>query len=191
MKLFVQITIIYFTLNSLFSCAQLDKVQDSEEVYNFDLTSVVDSAVKDLSRRAPSVEKKITYDGKENSLASSEINWEEELEVFEDADINKPILRNSYEKTTQNKSNGGTLTRFEASGPRELVRWVEVEKDSNGDILKIAFKMLTDNSLYATEKEGELVFSEGQKLKSYAVEGTQSIVFLGDKHYAVKGNLVY
>ncbi|KXX71586.1 hypothetical protein [Flammeovirga sp. SJP92] len=191
MKLFVQITIIYFTLNSLFSCAQLDKIQDTEEVYNFDLTSVVDSAVKDLSKRAPSVEKKVFYDGVENTVASSEINWEEELEVFEDADINKPILKNSYEKSTLNKSDGSTLTRFEASGPRELVRWVEVEKNSDGELLKIAFKMLTDNSLYATEKEGQLVFSEGQKLKSYAIQGIQTIVFLGDKHYTVEGNLVY
>ncbi|WP_044201095.1 hypothetical protein [Flammeovirga sp. OC4] len=191
MKLFVQITIIHFILSSLFSCAQLDKIQDTEEVYNFDLTSVVDSAVKDLSRTSPAVEKKVLYDGQEDKVASSTINWEDELEVFEDADINKPILKNSYQKSIQNKPDGGTLTRFEASGPRELVRWMEIEKDSDGELLKIAFKMLTDNSLYATEKEGQLVFSEGQKLKSYAIEGIQTIVFLGDKHYSIEGNLVY
>lgn len=191
MKLFVNITTLTFILSSFISCAQLNKIQDSEEVYNFDLKSVIDSAVEDLSRRSPHVEKQVFYDGQKNKIATSEINWEEELEVFEDADINKPILKNRYEKSTQDKTGGSTLTRFEASGPRELVRWLEVEKNKDGELLKITFKMLTDNSLYATEKEGKLVFSKGQKLKSYTLEGNQSIVFLGNKNYSVEGNLVY
>lgn len=191
MKLFVQIILIYSIFISLFSCAQIDKIQEAEKVYYFDLTSVVDSAIEDLSRRSPKVKKEISYDGESNSLDLSEINWKDELEVFEDADINKPILKNSYETTVKEMARGYSMTRYEASGPRELVRWLEVEKDQNGEIQKVAFKIVTDNSLYASEKEGTLVFTKGRKLKSYSIEGVQSIVFLGDKHYSVAGNLVY
>lgn len=169
----------------------MDQIHETEQVYNFDLSIVVDSAVKDLIRRSPKVEKSVSYDGEQNSLATSEINWKDELEIFEDADINKPILKNSYEKTIKNSLSGITIVRFEANGPRELVRWLEIEKNEDGEIQKIAFKMFTDNSLYASEKEGELEFSEGRKLEKYSIKGVQSIVFLEDKHYSIKGNLVY
>ncbi|MBB6462463.1 hypothetical protein [Flammeovirga kamogawensis] len=191
MKLFVRISLIFTNIFLLTNCSQIDKIHDSEQVYYFDLASLIDSAVADLDRKSPSVEKEIDYDGEKDVIDVKDIDWEKELEVFAQADINRPVLKDSYVTVITNKDDGLKVTRYEANGPRELVRWLELSEDKNGKLISVAFKMFTDNSLFSSQKEGRLEFTMNQKLKRYSLAGAETILFLGEKNYAVKGNLVY
>ncbi|AZQ63211.1 hypothetical protein EI427_13460 [Flammeovirga pectinis] len=191
MKLFVRISLIFTNIFLLTNCSQIDKIHDSDQVYYFDLESLIDSAVADLDRKSPSVEKEIDYDGEKDVIDVKDIDWEKELEVFAQADINRPVLKDSYVTVITNKDDGLKVTRYEASGPREIVRWLELSQDKNGKLISVAFKMFTDNSLFSSQKEGKLEFTMNQKLKRYSLAGAETILFLGEKNYAVKGNLVY
>ncbi|NLR91291.1 MULTISPECIES: hypothetical protein [Flammeovirga] len=190
MHLFVRISLIITSISLLTNCSQLETFDKQDQVYYFDLKEIIENTSTALASSSAKVNKEVEYDGKKNVISSDEIDWENELEIFAEADINRPIFKDSY-AVIKKEEGKNHITRYEASGPRESVRWLELKKNTEGKILNVSFKIRTDNSLFETEKNGELVFDENEMLQRYTLKGSQSIVILGDKNYEIIADVVY
>src|SRR6218665_2877301 len=67
----------------------------------FDSKTWVESLITDLKATAPPVEKTWTYDGKTEQKQVKEIDWEKELKLFLDADLNKSSFVSSYDSVKE------------------------------------------------------------------------------------------
>ncbi|MCS7019977.1 MAG: hypothetical protein RMJ87_13295 [Cytophagales bacterium] len=107
-------------------------------------------------------------------------NWENELYLFKEADINKPAWIDAYEVI---QSADKTVYRATHSVP--LVRQVMVRGTLSQPTV-IEAHMVQSNLLYHTEKHLQLVFEEG-KLSTYRIEGFQKSLLADTTQYKLIG----
>src|SRR6185503_3314281 len=94
MKGFLRSKLILVPLLLLFSCKkeQLTK----EKLQYFDLSGFIDEQAKNLSAQKWQVEKNVFLNGKDEKKIIAISNWENELNAFKEADINKKSFLGKY-----------------------------------------------------------------------------------------------
>ncbi len=79
----------------------------------FNLTGFVQKQVQQLTAAQPAVEKTVlSGPSTPETKVLNNINWNQELETFTQADINKPALRAAYTVTTATTASGQTQTTY-------------------------------------------------------------------------------
>ncbi|OHX66526.1 hypothetical protein [Flammeovirga pacifica] len=172
-----------------FSCDFNENIDEKHQVYNFDLKSLIEQQAKVLDQTKVSIKKHVEYDNKKEDVSIKEVDWSKELDIFNDADINRPIFKESYQKT-EKKEGDYNVIKFNSQNDKNDVKWLSISKDNNGKIRKLMFEISTKNSLFQVSKKGELLFDDKEILENYSLEGTNQIVFLGDKYFAVNAKVI-
>lgn len=136
------------------------------------------------------VVKQLMVEGKLNQKQVRDINWERELELFRQADINKPAYRNSYRISTANP----LLLQYSLKEGEKLpVRSLTVALDSiHRQPIRIEAVLVTDNPLYQSERH--LLLESGpdgnrHQLKHYRIDGFQQLTFFDRNNFYVEGKL--
>ncbi len=168
-------------------CTQPIPKDQWEQVY-FPLAVTLDSQIVQLNKTKPSVQKTIAYESESEMLQASPSDWQQELEVYLDADINRPILKGAYqvnEQTTQE----GKCTTYTAQKTS-----LEVEKMAvwyrAGNIEKVEIEQQTKNLLFQTNRTLRLQFQE-EKLTAYALEEQQQLLFTSPVRYSLSAQIQY
>lgn len=180
----------YFFLLIFFACSNesVNRLPDNRFV---DLTAFVEKQATRLDSANPSVQKRVRMGNDAENKMLQNVNWQEELEVFTQADISKPALRTSYQVTESTK----------------LIRLFTPRTDENPDVqyLRATFdpqsKQLTaieahlsrTNYLYWSEKTvafqcrtnaaGEI------QIKAYQIRGFQKLIFNDPVTYEVQAQI--
>lgn len=118
------------------------------------------------------VVKKTVSNGKEESLEIpvTTINWDRELSLFSQAEINKPALREKYIVET---SNG--ITTYRTDNDKMKVQWIMIFT-TGGDTTEINIHTHTENFL--SRSDYMLFYFPG---KGYTIEGRQEPKFFGEE----------
>ena len=112
-------------------------------------------------------------------------DWKEELDVFYQADINRPSLALSYDTKIQNNYLVHTLLP-EAKGK---VKEITVRYD-NDKPTRITVKLKEENLFYTSIIIGELNFNATTlTIDHYSVESTQKIWFLKANNMKIMGSV--
>jgi len=133
-----------------------------------------------LTKKNNLIEKSIVKDGNKETKKMSNINWEKELEIFKDCDINKPAWRNLYhqEKEVLDKKQ---LIRYTSLDDKLTIKNIVIEYDSTNKISEIQINKSTKNNLYSSNEE--LIYN---RKNGYSIKRDQKVVLLGNSNLFIK-----
>ncbi len=163
---------------------------DLPPVY-YDVAGFVNQQISDLSTRKPAVQKVVQVGHERSQQATRTINWQRELELFLQADINKPALRSSYAIARPD-----SLTyqyTLKDSEERLTVRSLSVQVDSlTRQPRRIEAVLQTNNPLYASERHLLLETrptGAGWQISRYKLDGFQKLSFFDKSEFMVEGQV--
>ncbi|WP_080241463.1 hypothetical protein [Spirosoma rigui] len=156
----------------------------------YDIAGYVKRQIAELTTRKPLVNKQVRINEKTSRQDTRDINWSRELELFTQADINKPALRSSYQITRPD-----SLTyqyTLKKSEEKLTVRSLRVQLDSaTHQPRRIEAVLQTANPLYSSERH--VVMESGAngrdpwQMQQYTVSGFQKLPYFDKNEFAVKG----
>ncbi len=185
-------SILFLLALAITSCS-LPEQKGSDQVTKkyFDLDSLMQSQMEQLKSLTPTVNKSITIDGKEEEKTVKNVDWNNELSVFLNSDINKPKLLDQYK--IENTTNGNeTLISYDfikkgATG----IQKIQITKDKTTKyIQKVEIESLERNAIFSSHKNINLIFKDNH-LMSYSMKGFDKVVMRDTMWYDVEGVLGY
>lgn len=173
----------------LTSCDSAQERQSKVMTY-YDLKGFIESQISVLNKVRPEVIKTMSVSGKNETRTSREMDWKKELELFVQADINKPAYSKSYSIT---KPDSLTVLYTLSSGESLPVRFLKIEMDKiSGMPVLIQAQLRSENKLYQSEKNIEMHGSVqgGQwHLNTYAIKGYQKLATMDKKAFEISAKV--
>jgi len=161
----------------------------------YDIEGLIDEQIKLLDSIGPSIIKKATVGLDEEINRDDGADWSNELLVFRSADINKPLLRDSYEISNTSKGNFRTTLYISKSPGETTVDKLSVQKIGNSEkAVKIHARLDSKNPLFGSAMTLEMDFQslDGKHLLTrYASHGWQKMVSKDSTYYSIETELVY
>ncbi|GLU54157.1 hypothetical protein [Dyadobacter frigoris] len=152
----------------------------------YDLKEFIESQVPILNNEKPEVIKTMSVSGKNETRTSGDVDWKKELELFIQADINKPAYSKSY---SISKPDSLTVLYTLKPGESLPVRYLKIEMDkTSGTPLMIKALLRSENKLYQSEKNIEMhgsVQDSQWHLNSYTIKGYQKLATMDKKSFDV------
>lgn len=166
-------TLILFLL-ILSACNQ---PKEKELKTYFDLKGYFDSEAQRLTKSKPLIKKTVARNDATETRALKDINWETELSLFAESDINKPAWKDSYKM-----SKHGNKTIYLATDKDLKTREINVTRDPQGKIKKVLIRNQTDNMLYSSAEQ--LVYIPDSV---YEISKQQHVAIIGNNRYFING----
>lgn len=151
----------------------------------------VKAQITTLSQRKPTVQKALDIAGKKEIQTTNAVNWNRELELFMQADINKPAFRNSY---LISRPDSLTYQYQLKPGEKETVQSLQVRLDSvTRQPRQIRALLTTENPLYHSERHILLESGFDQRhhwqIQHYSMNGFQQLTFFDKNEFSVEGTV--
>jgi hypothetical protein len=174
----------------LLSCE--NPAQQSATPVYFDTKAFVDQQVTLLEAQKPTVRKVMMLKGESQRQQTTTLDWTRELELFQQANINKPAFRTSY--TIDRPDSLTYRYTLKASEERLTVRVLSVRLDSaTRQPALITATLVSENPLYQSERnirlESGLVRGKW-RVRHYRLEGFQQLTFFGRNTFRVDGEIL-
>ncbi len=145
--------------------------------------------------------KKIAFiEGKQDSIlfTPDSSGWAQELKLFLEAGINKPVLRNQYDISDTAALNSNlSIRKYEYIGDsKSAVEYMHVYYlDSLPYVKMVEARYRENNLLYKSGRKIRMNFDDNggliARLESFAVEGFQKMIFKDTVTFAIKAGVVY
>ena len=183
------LSLLVFTITS----CSLPEQKGSDHVTKkyFDLDSLMQSQIEQLESLNPPVNKSITIGGKEEEKTVKNVDWNNELSVFLNSDINKPKLLDQYK--VEETINGNQILfsyDFIKKGATGVQKMLITKDRSAGHIQSVVIESLERNAIFSSHKNIDLTFKDNQ-LTSYSMKGFDKVAMRDTMWYDVKGVLGY
>ncbi len=166
----------------LAACTQTENKIRSKSY--FDLAGLVNQQITNLSAKKPLLEKALVLEDKQEHIETRDIDWNKELELFLQADLNKQSYQLAYTIDVKDKK----LNYLLKEGEKMPVKRLTIEFDDKDLPKHIEAVMNTDNYLYESDKKLMLELVNNQ-LKSYKIEGYQQLFIGSKKNFSVEGKI--
>lgn len=147
----------------------------------FDLKGYLDQQVAWLEKNRPVVRKEVIVSEESDRLLTKDVNWKKEMELFFQADLNKPAFSRSYMADTLSAS---TISYRLREGEQLPVQFLEVIRDKDGAPQKIKASLLDKNYLFESERILTMETRQG-RLTAYQIEGFQQLFFGEPKPFKI------
>ena len=174
---------------SLVSC-QKEETRDGAPKAYYDLKGFIENQIVYLNEKKPEVSKTAILGGKREASKTHEVDWKKELELFVQADINKPSYRQSYEVI----QNGPLQYEYRIKPGNDLpVAYLKIDTDSVlKQPLRVEVLIRASNKVYNSEKK--LVLNAAKRnnlpeINSYDVSGYQKLIFVEKKVFSIHGEI--
>lgn len=176
-------------LFSTVSCRQ-EEVQDNAPKMYYDLKGFVENQIVYLNEKKPEVNKTAVLGSKRDVSKTREVDWKKELELFIQADINKPSYRQSYKVV----KNGPLHYEYRLKPGNDLpVAYLKIDVDSVlKQPLRVEALIHTSNKVYNSEKKLVLHAVKRDNLlqvSTYEVDGYQKLIFVEKKAFSISGQI--
>ena len=166
----------------LLSCNNSENKIQSKTYY--DLAGLITQQISDLSAKKPLVEKTVGLIDKQERIETRDIDWNKELELFLQADLNKQSYQSGYTIDVKDKRINYLLKK----GEKLPVKQLTIEFDDKDLPRHIEATMHTSNYLYESDKKltADLI---NNQLKSYKIEGYQELFVGSKKSFNIEGKI--
>lgn len=155
----------------------------------FDVKGLLDRQVADFNRRQPTVEKQVRLrDGTTQTTRVTKTDWSKELQIFYQADINKPALRGAYTVSAPPSGSTGQVAyvrKPEAKAAVETLMVTTTTGTSTAPVEEIRAFVKQDNALFYSEKKLRLICKQGN-ITAYEVQGVQKLILFDTVRYSVR-----
>jgi hypothetical protein len=179
-------TLALVLLLALGACQSSETRRDGPLVY-YDLKGFIEGEARRLNARKPLVSKTILSGDEREDQQTREIDWTKELELFAQADLNKPAYDSSYVIETPTSA---TLT-YRLRRDEDLpVQFLEIIRDTlTNQPLKVKASLRSQNYLFESERVLTLECRRGQ-IQTYAIDGFQQLRFRDPQPFRIEGRLL-
>ncbi len=169
----------------LASCSDPAEVYYEDQRYYYDLPSFMTKQVTELNEKQQRVRKHVTKDGHSHIIEYGDIDWNEELEVFIESDINRPAWRGAFKVDTISLEREFIIT-YKSSNDQIPVKnvVVTIDKDTR-QCLQVTVDRITENFLYSSDQS--LFFTPGE---GYMMKGKLSVSYLFDSEYSIESEFI-
>jgi len=164
----------------LVGCTE-SETQNSTKTY-FDLASLVNQQIAELNKNQPLTHKNLAIEEKKEVLNTNKIDWQKELELFLQADLNKQSYQLSYNKEETPKMAVYMLKEGENLPVKSLKIIFEVNRTAK----QIEALIQTKNYLYQSEKHLFMTLDKN-RLTNYQIEGWQELFIGKKKRFRIDG----
>lgn len=131
----------------------------------FDLSGYMQQEIEQLQATGTVLEKTITLNGTAESQTLSDINYEQELSLFRNADINKPAWVDKY-KTATNEGDLGQLTTTYTSLDSNLITQQLSIVQIGDEVRSISISRKTGSVLSSGQQELLYLPGQGYRINS-------------------------
>lgn len=154
----------------------------------FDLAGYINSQVESLQKVSARADRTVSLNGKSETAIVSPKDWQEELSIFAESDINKPAFVGKYVIDTVQNKDGGQQISYTATEPKLKTQKITLQfaPQAPQTPTVIVIENATDNSLYRISEQ--LVY---EYRKGYSVKSHQTVKFLQPQYIYVVTNFVY
>ena len=192
-KIWLGFTVFFLAIISisLISCDNPQNNSNQIKRY-YDLKGFIASQITQLDKVKPVVFKTMKIGRDQNQLSSKDINWKKELELFIQADINKPAYAQSY---LVSRPDSGTFEYNLKPGEDLPVRYLKIKLSvTDGVPVSVRALLRSENKLYQSEKEIDLtceVKDNKSRIISYRIEGFQKLATMDKKPFIIEAGVKY
>lgn len=181
------------------SCSEGERQQEAigsiDEYY--DVQGLLAANEEALRQMDVSLQKEASFAGEveESSIRLDSAALAEELDVFREVDINKPVLRGRYHVTTS-QEDGRELVTYEADDKESLnINFLKIYRNAESGVVERMEALFSSrNVLYNSTRLLSLQYGEvnGQVLPQYyTVEGVQKMIFSEREEYSIRAEFIY
>lgn len=165
------------------SCENITSTKSKEINLYADIPALVITLESELIKSNPSIQKTVQVDTKTEKIIAKNIDWEKELTLFQELNLNKSALRGQF---IEEKSKDGSL-KYTAREKDMLIQVLEMKFDSKTQKpLHILAFWKNSNVLYETSRSLSMELVDG-KLYKYSVDTNQKLKFGKMQHLRVEG----
>lgn len=160
----------------------------------FDINSVIDRQITTLDSLNPLLTKTLFFGNSSEKSTLKGVDWKEELEIFKEADINSPVLRETFKEVTTPKSGGYSIQFTPIEKNNKGVTRLVVNFNKDNKLESIYCRIISDNWLYSYERIFKLQFFNKDTeviLKSYTIKNSQEILFKKKEESDLEGRIIF
>lgn len=180
-------------------CQQEEGVDKLRKTPYFDLKGLMNEQLTLLDSLNPAVEISAQIDEQKETVTTHKDSaaWESSLKLFNDADINQPVLQGSYlVRDSFDNQKGLQIKLYEAKHPAKTnIPYLKVYyQDSLPNVKHIETAFQEENLLYSTQRKMSATFDtfEGTpRLMQYKTTGRQKMLFRDSAFYEIQATLKY
>lgn len=163
----------------------------------FDVQGLLEQTEAQLRRKAATLEKKAEFSGEveTSTILLDSAALAEELDVFREVDINKPVFSGRYLERKEMEE-GLEVTIYEADDKEELsINYLKIYRQPDTETIeRIEALFSSQNILYNSTRSLSLDYGQigNERLPlSYYVEGVQKMIFNDKEGYTIKADFQY
>lgn len=174
------------------ACERPAPPTSAEAAASYNLTTYLQQQIDHLQAEQPMVLKSVTTEGKETeTIETTQVDWEDELAVFGQADLNRPALEEYYTKQEQVLGNGDIVVEYNRVEDAEpLVHYLRLELTADRKLKQLNARIQDQNVLFYSRRNVQLNADPASgNISGYRVEGVQKLVLSDSLHYRVDANL--
>lgn len=185
-------TFLLVVLLATTACERPTPPTSAEAEASYNLTAYLQQQTERLQAEQPMVLKSVTTEGTPTEIIeTAEIDWEDELAVFEQADLNRPALEEYYTKQEQVLENGSIVVEYNRVEDTEpLVHYLRLELTSDRKLKQLNALLQDQNVLFYSRRNVQLNADPASgNISGYKVQGVQKLILSDSLHYSVNANL--
>lgn len=155
---------------------------------HFDVRQLLENQIHMLDSLRPTLLKELRFQKDTNTIQTKDVDWQSELEMFFELDINKPALAPLYDST----SGEALVYRLKESTNKADVKELKILRDSMGNLMRVGGSIVRNNYLFRTERKLLLEFDpQSKRLDGYQIFSGTKVILKGDEKGEVKGKIQY
>ena len=176
--------------SGLTGCADQPEATRGEQAMYFDVPGFIDTQVAGLEKEPVSLKKTVGLEGKKQETQTvNNPDWNTELALFREIDLNKKALAGSYTQTKTVLPEGEKLLytlNEDATAP--IIR-LEVIKDKQNRVSSLKAVYEQKNGLFYNRELRLLETTNQGKLNAYQISGVQKVLLFDSLAYRVSSML--
>lgn len=182
--------LFFLLIATIVSCSSEREEVEALSTTYFDLKSLLDKELTQLTAEGASLEKLLNAGGQEERLTISpdSAGWHEQLKLFYEADINKVGFIGEYFEEELPAINEVSKVIYTSKSQKHPVQVMECFYE-NQVLTKIRLLVSEVNAIYSVTKEMSLYFDE-TGITSFDIKGEESMRLKKDMNYMILGTIV-
>jgi hypothetical protein len=175
-----------YLIISLFAC-NVPTIQESNRIQTtfFDLKGFFIEEAKYLKEQGVKIQKTIQHNQTKETQTTLPKDWEKELLLFSESDINKPSWKDKYVLDSTDRGNGLTLLHYKAIDEKLSIQVLDVEL-KEGLVHSILIVKKISNQVYESQQHLTYI-----PKKSYSIKKSQDVTLFDKDDYTIEAKYIY
>ncbi len=171
------------TLCVLTQCTQTTQENIAEYKQYFDLQKFIVKVTKNTQTKNPLVKKTIIEDEESITKELHIKSWDNELRLFLENNLNKPSLFGEYETSKNDKEEVYTAKKKSLHTRKFRLQHISPTQKN----IEIVYE--DNNYLYRAQRILKIEV-ENDQVKNYHIKGSQTGIWIADRYYDIKGEVL-